>query len=99
MSRNNFKKVNLFNLLKNQIGISKEYSEKIIDSLFEIITEGLKTDEVVKINNFGAFKILHKKRRVGRNPKNKRKYAISARKVVVFRPSSNLKKLINKSYG
>ena len=52
-------------------------------------------DGKVKISGFGTFKILDKKQRIGRNPKTQIEYKVSARKVVTFNISQEIKKKIN----
>ena len=42
------------------------------------------------IKNFASFKIINKKERIGRNPKNKKIYNIDARKSLSFIPSKKL---------
>ncbi len=59
------------------------------------VRKKLKENNVVKISNFGNFKVLNKKERVGRNPKNKVETKISARKVVTFKSSNFFKNKIN----
>jgi len=76
-------------------GISKSYANKFIDNLITILIENLKTNNVLRIKNFGSFKILSKKERVGRNPKNKKTYVINERNVVTFKPSLSFKNKIN----
>tara|TARA_Y100000992_G_scaffold104771_1_gene68222 strand:+ start:159 stop:413 length:255 start_codon:yes stop_codon:yes gene_type:complete len=83
-----------------QIGFSKSISENLIDEFFSIIVSNLKKEKKVKISNFGTFSIRQKKLRVGRNPKTKEEKIISARNVVLFKPSKEFKKLLNnKSHG
>ena len=77
------------------IGIPKAYSKKFLSETILIIIENLKEHRILKIKNFGTFKVLKKKGRVGRNPKNKKIYNISARNVVVFKTSNYLKKKLN----
>jgi integration host factor subunit alpha len=50
---------------------------------------------MVKIAKFGTFILREKKIRIGRNPKTKEKKLISQRKVVLFKPSKELKKKVN----
>ena len=38
----------------------------------------------LSLKNFGSFKILNKKPRLGRNPKTKETFIISARKTLTF---------------
>lgn len=77
------------------LGISKTLTEDIAKQVFKIITQKLKENNVIKISNFGNFKVLNKKERVGRNPKNKVETKISARKVVTFKSSNFFKNKIN----
>tara|TARA_B100002051_G_scaffold257289_1_gene274542 strand:+ start:369 stop:623 length:255 start_codon:yes stop_codon:yes gene_type:complete len=83
-----------------QIGFSKSISENLIDEFFSIIVSNLKKEKKVKISNFGTFSIRQKKLRIGRNPKTKEEKIISARNVVLFKPSKEFKKLLNnKNHG
>jgi len=98
--RKNLTKKDLVNLVYMQIGFSKTISENLIDEFFSIIVSNLKKEKKIKISNFGTFSIRQKKSRVGRNPKTKETKMISARKVVLFKPSKEFKKFLNdKSYG
>ena len=98
--RINLTKKDLVNLIYMQIGFSKSISENLIDEFFSIIVSNLKKEKKVKISNFGTFSIRQKKLRIGRNPKTKEEKMISARNVVLFKPSKEFKKLLNnKSHG
>ena len=93
--RINLTKKDLVNLVYMQIGFSKSISESLIDEFFSIIVSNLKKEKKVKISNFGTFSIRQKKLRIGRNPKTKEEKMISARNVVLFKPSKEFKKLLN----
>ena len=98
--RINLTKKDLVNLVYMQIGFSKSISENLINEFFSIIVSNLKKEKKVKISNFGTFSIRQKKLRIGRNPKTKEKKMISARNVVLFKPSKEFKKLLNnKNHG
>ena len=98
--RINLTKKDLVNLVYMQIGFSKTISQNLIDEFFSIIISNLKKEKKVKISNFGTFSIRQKKLRIGRNPKTKEKKIISARNVVLFKPSKEFKKLLNnKDHG
>ena len=81
-----------------QIGYSKKISENLLEDFFEIIFNSLKNNNKVKIAKFGTFQVRFKKSRIGRNPKTKEKKIISERKVILFKPSKELKKIINNKY-
>ena len=98
--RINLTKKDLVNLVYMQIGFSKSISENLIDEFFSIIVSNLNKEKKVKISNFGTFSIRQKKLRIGRNPKTKEEKIISARNVVLFKPSKEFKKLLNnKNHG
>ena len=96
--RINLTKEEIVNSIYMQIGYSKKISENLLEDFFEIIFNSLKNNKKVKIAKFGTFQLRFKKSRIGRNPKTKEKKVISERKVILFKPSKELKKKINKSY-
>ena len=93
--RINLTKKDIVNSLYMQIGYSKKISENLLEDFFELILDNLKRHKMVKIAKFGTFILREKKSRIGRNPKTKEKKLISQRKVVLFKPSKELKKSIN----
>tara|TARA_A100001011_G_C13597682_1_gene550823 strand:- start:79 stop:375 length:297 start_codon:yes stop_codon:yes gene_type:complete len=95
MKRTNISKNNILENIKNQKGFPISFSEKVLNSIFEIITDGLKRDNILKITGFGTFSILNKKSRIGRNPKTGERHQINSRRVVVFSPSLQVKNKLN----
>ena len=93
--RINLTKKEIVNSIYMQIGYSKKISENLLEDFFEIIFHNLKKNNKVKIAKFGTFHVRFKKSRIGRNPKTNEKKIISERKVILFKPSKELKKLIN----
>ena len=93
--RINLTKKEIVNSLYMQIGYSKKISENLLEDFFDIIFYNLKKSNKVKIAKFGTFHVRFKKSRVGRNPKTKEKKIISARNVILFKPSKEFKQLIN----
>ncbi len=96
--RINLTKEEIVNSVYMQIGFSKKVSENILEDLFAIIFDSLKKNNKVKIAKFGTFHVRFKKSRIGRNPKTKEKKVISERKVILFKPSKELKRKINIKY-
>ena len=93
--RINLTKKDLVNSIYMQVGFSKEISENLIDDFFLMIIENIENNEKLKLSKFGTFSIRYKKSRVGRNPKTKEEKTISARKVILFKPSREFKEFIN----
>ena len=80
--------------INSRIGLSKAYTNKITDNLINILKSLIKNKEI-NIKNFASFKIIEKKERVGRNPKNNDTYLIKARKSLSFKISKRLNNKIN----
>ena len=78
-----------------EIGISRKDCADMLDSIINIITQELVSGNDVKLSSFGSLYLRHKTPRIGRNPKTGVEAAISARTVLSFKPSSNLRKAIN----
>ncbi len=84
-------KADLVNYIFEKIGLPKTEIQKIVDTLFETLKEGLVEDEIVKISGFGVFTVRKKGSRMGRNPKSMEPVEIKPRRVVTFKPSDKLK--------
>tara|TARA_Y100000591_G_scaffold45554_1_gene34082 strand:- start:542 stop:847 length:306 start_codon:yes stop_codon:yes gene_type:complete len=93
--RINLTRKDLVNLVYMQIGYSKLISENLIEDFFLLMISNLKKEKKIKISKFGTFFIRSKRSRIGRNPRTKEKKIISERKVVLFKPSRELKKFVN----
>ena len=93
--RQNLTKKEIVNSIYMQLGYSKKLIENLLEDIFEVLLESLKNDGKVKISNFGTFLLKRKKSRIGRNPKTKEKKIIKERNVILFKPSTDLKKYIN----
>ena len=93
--RINLTKKEIVNAIYMQIGFSKKISENLLEDVFQIMLNNIISNNKVKIAKFGTFLLRKKNRRIGRNPKTKEEKIISERNVILFRPSKELKKLIN----
>ena len=82
--------------INSEFGLSNQDCKHIVDEIINQIIIGLIDDNIVKIHNFGTFKLKQKNQRIGRNPKTKVEAIISARKIISFIPSKHLLYKINK---
>ena len=96
MVKKNFTRKDFIRKVHQNIGFSKNFSSKIIDNFFESLISALIESNKIKISSFGTFKVINTKERTGRNPKTKIEAKILPRKVVKFKPSSFVKKEINR---
>ena len=93
---NNITRDNIAEYIHKEFGLTKKYCSVFVNNLIEEIISGLISHNLVKIHNFGTFKIKNKKERIGRNPKTKEDVMISSRNVISFTISKNSLKIINK---
>ena len=77
------------------VGLSRNESAMLVDSVFSEILISLINGDDVKISSFGTFIIRQKNERIGRNPKTGEEVPITARNVVTFRASNVLKSKVN----
>ena len=97
MVKKNLTRKDLSNKIYQNLGFSKNFSSMIIDNFFETLIQGLLNSNKIKISSFGTFKVINKKKRIGRNPKTKVETIIVPRKVVMFKPSLVVKEKLNSS--
>lgn len=82
-----------------EVGLSRNESADLVESLLEEIVASLVKGDSVKISSFGSFHVRAKGGRVGRNPKTGEEVPIQPRHVLVFRASHVLKERINAAIG
>ena len=92
-------KVEMVNSIADQIGYPKNHSFEIVEILLELIKKTLESGDDVMISNFGKFCVRAKKERKGRNPATGRDMILEPRRVVTFRSSGKLRKMINGQPG
>src|SRR3982075_4609396 len=78
-----------------EVGLSRNESAELVESVIAEISDALERGEMVKISSFGSFAVRKKGQRIGRNPKTGQEVPISPRRVLVFRASHALKHQIN----
>lgn len=95
MAGNTVTRAQLSEAVYQEVGLSRNESADLVESVLKEIEESLIRGETVKISSFGSFYVREKGRRIGRNPKTGEEVPILARRVLVFRPSHVLKDRIN----
>ena len=94
---NNITKEDIANFINSEFGLTRKDCNNFVKDIIEEIILGLKKDNIVKIHNFGTFKIRNKKSRLARNPKSKVEVMIPSRNVISFKPSKHVLKKLNKT--
>jgi integration host factor subunit alpha len=82
--------------LQNQLSMPLDTASVVLESILKESSNLIVKGDCLKIVGFGTFLIHEKKARIGRNPKTKEEKIISPRKSVSFRPSVNLRQMVDK---
>ena len=99
IDKQNISRDEIADAMKSEFGFNRKLCLDIVNDIIDIIIDGLQSDKIVKIHNFGTFKLNNKKSRIGRNPKTKEEYNISSRNVITFKASKILLKYINDQFN
>ena len=76
-------------------GFSKKEAAEAVEEVFEVMKDVLARGEKIKVSGFGNFIVRQKNERIGRNPQTGKQIAITARRVLNFKPSQVLKAILN----
>ena len=97
MAQRTVTRAHLGEAVYQEVGLSRNESALLVESVLREISNALTRGEMVKISCFGSFSVRQKGHRVGRNPKTGEEVPILPRRVLVFRASHVLKDRINRS--
>ena len=90
----NLTKLDISKEINYKIGLPLTYINEVTED-FIIILKDLIKNGGINIKNFGTFKVIYKKERVGRNPKTKKEFKIISQKSLSFIASKKLNHKIN----
>src|SRR6202162_3128898 len=79
--------------------LTRKDSEVIVDTIFDSVVRSLRVGDKIEIRGFGSFRTRQRKPRVGRNPKTGDRVEVPAKKIPFFKPSKELKDLVNHENG
>ncbi|MGH1459599.1 MAG: integration host factor subunit alpha [Paracoccaceae bacterium] len=91
MSEKTLTRMDLSEAVFREVGLSRNDSAQLVESLLEHLSDALVKGEQVKISSFGTFSVREKAARIGRNPKTGEEVPINPRRVLTFRPSHLMK--------
>ena len=78
-----------------ELGLPKNESIEIVESLLELIKASLASGEDVLVSGFGKFCVKEKRERKGRNPATGEDLMLKPRRVVTFKWSGKLRDKVN----
>jgi DNA-binding protein HU-beta len=88
-------KSDLIEAMATDAGVSKAAAGKALDSLMKNVKKTLKGGGKLVLVGFGSFSVKERPAREGRNPQTGATIKIPKRKVVTFKPGSELKDSVN----
>lgn len=83
-------KSELINAMAAESGLSKVDSKKALDAFINAVGKAMKAGEKVSLVGFGTFSVSERAARTGINPSTKETIEIPAKKVVKFKPGTEL---------
>lgn len=69
--------------------------EKIVDTVFNEITDALANGDRVELRGFGAFSVKHRDARKGRNPRTGETVHVDAKRLPFFKTGKALREKLN----
>ncbi len=79
--------------------VTRRDSEVIVETIFDSVVHSLRAGDKIEIRGFGSFRTRQRNSRVGRNPKTGDRVDVPAKKIPFFKPSKELKDLVNQESG
>jgi len=75
--------------------MTRKDSEVIVEAIFDSVVRSLREGDKIEIRGFGSFRTRQRQPRVGRNPKTGTRVEVPAKRIPYFKPSKELKDLVN----
>jgi integration host factor subunit beta len=92
-------KAELIEEVSRVVEMTRKDSEVIVEAIFDSIVRSLRTGDKIEIRGFGSFRTRQRQPRVGRNPKTGTRVEVPSKRIPYFKPSKELKDLVNTSGG
>src|SRR6185369_14577872 len=90
-------KADLIEEVSRVVEMTRKESEVIVESIFDSIVRALRGGDKIEIRGFGSFRTRQRQPRIGRNPKTGARVEVPAKKIPYFKPSKELKDVVNNS--
>lgn len=88
-------KADLIEEVARVVEFTRKESEIIVEAIFDSVVKALREDDKIEIRGFGSFRTRQRQSRVGRNPKTGARVDVPAKRIPYFKPSKELKDLVN----
>ena len=88
-------KADLIDEVAKVVEMTRKDSEVIVETIFDSVVRSRHEGEKIEIRGFGSFRTRQRQPRVGRNPKTGSRVDVPAKRIPYFKPSKELKDLVN----
>lgn len=88
-------KADLIEEVSRKVQMTQKDSEMVIEAIFDSVVRALRRGDKVEIRGLGSFRTRQRQARIGRNPKTGERVEVPAKRVPHFKPSKELKDLVN----
>ena len=89
-------KTELISKVAEKSGMTKKDTEKVVNEVFDVISDQLAKEDKVQLIGFGTFEVRERAAREGRNPSTGEVIQIEATKVPAFKAGKALKEKVKK---
>ena len=94
---NTMTKADLIEEVSRVVEMTRKDSEVIVEAIFDSVVRSLRAGDKIEIRGFGSFRTRQRQPRVGRNPKTGTRVEVPSKRIPYFKPSKELKDLVNHS--
>ncbi|MFW6019762.1 MAG: HU family DNA-binding protein [Bacteroidales bacterium] len=88
-------KAELIEAIASEANMTKADAKKALDAFIKTTSKALKKGDRISLVGFGSFSVTKRSARKGRNPQTGKEIQIPAKKVVKFKPGSELSDMVN----
>ena len=92
-------KADLIEEVSRVVEMTRKDSEVIVEAIFDSVVKSLRNGQKIEIRGFGSFRTRQRQARIGRNPKTGARVDVPAKRIPYFKPSKELKDLVNGEVG
>lgn len=92
-------KADLIEEVSRVVEMTRKDSEVIVEAIFDSVVRSLRNGDKIEIRGFGSFRTRERRPRIGRNPKTGARVEVPAKRIPYFKPSKELKDLVNEPSG
>lgn len=87
-------KAELIEAIASEANMTKADAKKALDAFIDTTSKALKKGDRISLVGFGSFSVSKRAARKGRNPQSGKEIQIPAKKVVKFKPGSELADMV-----